>query len=210
MSNNIIGLSEDQKSAYPNGTGVYSQGRGVKFGEFTDNVVSGNSKNGIEDLGDLAISVFSNNYIGTNKYFDLNVDLGNAGNGFVPNVGSYGSYPVFTDNYFGNNGGYAIYRPNYSSSVTLKNNYIGITPDGSAMPNGKGGILWGALTLTLEDCKIGYNKGSGIVINTAGRNLIVKGGTVAYNKGNGIDISSDDTDNLTVENVIFDSKLPTT
>ena len=63
LSNNIIGLSEDQKSAYPNGTGVYSQGRGVKFGEFTDNVVSGNSKNGIEDLGDNAISVFANNYI---------------------------------------------------------------------------------------------------------------------------------------------------
>ena len=196
---------EDQKSEYPNGTGVYSAGRGVTIDEFTDNVVSGNRKNGIDDQGDLAIPVFSNNYIGTNKYFDQNVKLGNGENGFVPNSGAYGSYTVFSDNYFGNNGGYAIYRPNYSGSVTLKNNYIGITPDGNSMPNGKGGILWGALTLTLEDCKIGCNKGSGIIINSAGRNLIVKGGTVAYNKGNGIDISSEDTDNLTAENVTFDS-----
>ena len=205
VSNNIIGLWEDQKSEYPNGTGVYSAGRGVTIDEFTDNVVSGNRKNGIDDQGDLAIPVFSNNYIGTNKYFDQNVKLGNGENGFVPNSGAYGSYTVFSDNYFGNNGGYAIYRPNYSGSVTLKNNYIGITPDGNSMPNGKGGILWGALTLTLEDCKIGCNKGSGIIINSAGRNLIVKGGTVAYNKGNGIDISSEDTDNLTAENVTFDS-----
>ena len=205
LSNNIIGLSEDQKSAYPNGTGVNSLGRGAKFGEFTNNVVSGNRNNGIDDQGDNAISVFSNNYIGTNKYFDQDLKLGNAGNGFVPNSGAYGSYTVFSDNYFGNNGDYAIYCQNYSGSVTLKNNYIGITPDGTAMPNVKGGILWNALTLTLEDCKIGYNKGAGIIINASGRNLIVKGGSVVYNKGNGIDISSDDTDNLTVENVLFDS-----
>ncbi|MDD5995672.1 MAG: right-handed parallel beta-helix repeat-containing protein [Bacteroidales bacterium] len=209
LYNNIIGLSEDQKKTYPNGTGIQNSG---SVDTIQNNVISGNRKNGIECYSSRSeISLFTGNYIGTNKFFDQDPLLGNGEDGFVPSLQR--NLKVFSDNYFGNNGGYAINSSHFSgngltsiSNIILKNCYFGITPDGKPMPNRKGGINWAALMLILEDCHIGYNKGAGYEFSSAysGIKLNVKGGSIIHNEGNGIEISVDAC-NLKAENVTFDS-----
>ncbi len=205
--NNIIGLSEDQKKTYPNGTGIVNNG---SIDTIRNNVISGNRKNGVENQSARSDLYFTNNYIGTNKYFDQDPLLGNGEDGFIPN--SMRALKNFSDNYFGNNGGYGINSSHFygsgliSSTVIFKNCYFGITPDGKPMPNRKGGINCAASRLILEDCHIGYNKGAGYEFSSAysGINLDVKGGSIVHNEGNGIEFSVDAC-NLKAENVTFDS-----
>ncbi len=200
LTDNVIGLSKDQKSSLPNGLGILNSSI---IDTLTNNVISGNRKDGISDNSNSGIKLIKGNFIGTNKYLDKGTDLGNKGDGYIPG-GTYSSFKDFSNNYFGNNGGYGI-RTNGATnhSVTLKDCYFGVTPDGEAMPNGKGGINWGALHLTLQNCHVGYNDGIGIEYVRYGE-LVILGGEISYNKDEGISYVSIFS-NLQVRNATLDS-----
>ena len=202
FSNNIVGLSKDERTPNPNGVGVLTQGG---FENFTDNVISGNRKDGIIDNSRQAFGVFKGNYVGTNRYFDVGSEFGNGGNGFVTSNGAYGCIDEFSDNYFGNNREYGLYQESVSTTVTLSNSYFGVTPSGKSMPNGSGGLNFGPTTLTLDKCYISYNEGSGITYK--GMNLIVLGGEIAYNRGNGIDYVPFAPRSLEVQDVVFNGNM---
>ena len=199
FSNNIVGLSKDERTPNPNGVGVLTQGG---FENFTDNVISGNRKDGIIDNSRQAFGVFKGNYVGTNRYFDVGSEFGNGGNGFVTSGGAYGCIDEFSDNYFGNNGGYGLYKERVTTSITLSNSYFGVTPNGDPMPNGSGGLNFGPNDLTLDNCHISYNEGNGITYQ--GVNLIVSGGEIGHNKGYGIDYGLN-SNTLRVTNVTFNN-----
>lgn len=200
LTDNVIGLSKDQKSSLPNGLGILNSSI---IDTLSNNVISGNRKDGISDNSNSGIKYIRGNYVGTNKYFDKNPKLGNQKDGYVPG-GTYAAFNDFSNNYFGNNGGYGI-RTNGATnhSVTLKDCYFGVTPDGEAMPNGKGGINWGALHLTLQNCHVGYNDGIGIEYVRYGE-LVILGGEISYNKDEGISYVSIFS-NLQVRNATLDS-----
>lgn len=201
FSDNIIGLSADQKDINPNGYGIYSR---AGITNFVNNVVSGNKKDGIFDQSRIGIEYMTDNYIGTNKYFDENPMLGNIGNGYVPKSDPYGDIKDFSHNYFGNNGEYGIYLNTSSYHATFNECYFGITPDGRPMPNGKGGLKVGFYYLTLKDCHIGYNEGVGLEYTRSGGDLKVSGGKIVYNKKDGVLLDLN-TNYLEVADVIFDS-----
>lgn len=200
LTDNVIGLSKDQKSSLPNGLGILNSSI---IDTLSNNVISGNRKDGISDNSNSGIKYIRGNYVGTNKYFDKNPKLGNQKDGYVPG-GTYAAFNDFSNNYFGNNGGYGI-RTNGATnhSVTLKDCYFGVTPNGEAMPNGKGGINWGALHLTLQNCHVGYNDGIGIEYVRYGE-LVILGGEISYNKDEGISYVSIFS-NLQVRNATLDS-----
>ena len=198
ISNNVIGLTEDQKDVYSNDNGIYIQGSGVDI--LSGNVISGNLKDGINSsLKGSDIGVFMGNYIGTNKYFVSDPKFGNGANGYYPSSSS--SYPKFSRNYFGNNAENGI-KGSFSGTISFEDCYFGITPDGDPMPNGIDGLNVGSSNMTFKNCHVGYNEGSGI--NVTRGTVTVNGGEFIGNKEMGLSLLSGNP-NFTVEDAIFDS-----
>ncbi len=198
ISNNVIGLTEDQKDVFSNDNGIYIQGSGVDI--LSGNVISGNLKDGINSsLKGSDIGVFMGNYIGTNKYFVSDPKFGNGANGYYPSSSS--SYPKFSRNYFGNNAENGI-KGSFSGTISFEDCYFGITPDGDPMPNGIDGLNVGSSNMTFKNCHVGYNEGSGI--NVTRGTVTVNGGEFIGNKEMGLSLLSGNP-NFTVEDAIFDS-----
>ena len=198
ISNNVIGLTEDQKDVYSNDNGIYIQGSGVDI--LSGNVISGNLKDGINSsLKGSDIGVFMGNYIGTNKYFVSDPKFGNGANGYYPSSSS--SYPKFSRNYFGNNAENGI-KGSFSGTISFEDCYFGITPDGDPMPNRIDGLNVGSSNMTFKNCHVGYNEGSGI--NVTRGTVTVNGGEFIGNKEMGLSLLSGNP-NFTVEDAIFDS-----
>ena len=219
ISNNIIGLTADQKKTNPNGYGIYVLSSSVSIDSVKNNIISGNRLDGVRDFSYRGgINSFVGNYIGTNSFFDTDPSLGNGGNGFVRGIStdSYSLGGDVSNNYFGNNGGYGVLSVNtfgteryfFSGTTIMKDCYFGVSPDGSPMPNGKGGLKYGCETLTLKNCHIGYNEGSGLDYpREYGGDLTVEGGDFLYNKGNGIKYNESGSYSLflNVKKAVFDS-----
>lgn len=198
ISNNIIGLTEDQKNVLPNEVGVSIQGT---ISDFMNNVVSGNTKDGIYSNGkSYDIENFSGNYVGTNEFFDDDPMFGNGGNGYTP---GYRSAPKFSKNYFGNNGGSGI-KASYSG-IVFDDCYFGITPDGKPIPNGESGLSGSFSNTTFNNCHFGYNKKSGIYLQSG--NITINGGEFVKNEVDGISFLS--TGDFSVKDASFDSNTNT-
>lgn len=198
ISNNIIGLTEDQKNVLPNEVGVSIQGT---ISDFMNNVVSGNTKDGIYSNGkSYDIENFSGNYIGTNEFFDDDPMFGNGGNGYTP---GYRSAPKFSKNYFGNNGGSGI-KASYSG-IVFDDCYFGITPDGKPIPNGESGLSGSFSNTTFNNCHFGYNKKSGIYLQSG--NITINGGEFVKNEVDGISFLS--IGDFSVKDASFDSNTNT-
>ncbi|MBO4735274.1 MAG: right-handed parallel beta-helix repeat-containing protein, partial [Paludibacteraceae bacterium] len=219
ISNNIIGLTADQKKPNPNGYGIYVLASSVSIDSVKNNIISGNRLDGVRDFANRGgMRNFVGNYVGTNIFFDTDPSLGNGGNGFVRGEDSdlISLEGEVSNNYFGNNGGYGVLSMNtlgsekyfFYGTTTMKNCYFGVTPDGSPMPNGKGGLKYGCETLTLKNCHIGYNEGSGLDYpRENGGNLTIEGGSFIYNKKNGIIYNGTKSSSLylNVKKAVFDS-----
>lgn len=165
LKNNIIGLSADASSKKGNGIGVFVCADSICI---DGNIISGNKGVGVDFNQKGSYCEIKNNYIGTNKSFE---DLGNGGSGInLVYDGAYYSASMNPSslkeaNYIGYNEGNGVVAYSYSSEI--RNNYIGVTPDGRPMPNGKYGIYVedGHGTLRINNNHIGYNEEGDIYSN---------------------------------------------
>lgn len=157
LKNNIIGLSADASAKKGNGTGVFVRADSICI---DGNIISGNKGLGVDFNQKGAFCEIKNNYIGTNKSFE---DVGNGGSGInLVYDGAYYSASMNPSslkeaNYIGFNGENGVIAYTYSSEIS--NNYIGVTPDGRPMPNGKYGIYVndGHGLLNIKYNHLGYN-----------------------------------------------------
>lgn len=184
VENNILGLSPDGTRVVPN----LKHGLDINYGSssnvYQNNVSSGNADTGIEISHTTGTrdNLIKNNYIGTN----VTGTGGPAsfGNGFVGmTIEDGASFNTVVDNVVGNNakGGIQINYGAYSTDNHLYNNRVGISLNGTPIPNGDYGFL----------------------INGV-HNLIGPDNIVAYNAHAGIRIIEDDKDNNTfTQNSIF-------
>ncbi len=137
LENNIIGLTRNADERYPNKVGVYACA-----GNFTakDNIVAGNDSIGIHFFTVYNNIELSGNYIGTNRKFE---DFGNGSTGIVLLTECASSLDMApknleSANYIGYNGGDGVHTGQgdlHALGSTIRNNYIGVTPDGHPMPN---------------------------------------------------------------------------
>ncbi len=157
LRNNIIGLNADATDKYGNGTGVFVKADSIYI---DGNIISGNKGLGVEFNSKGQICEIKNNYIGTNKFYE---NLGNGGSG-INLVYKGASYSASMNpsslkeaNYIGFNGEDGVVAYSYGSEIS--NNYIGVTPDGRPMPNGKYGInvIDGRATININNNHLGYN-----------------------------------------------------
>ena len=197
FSNNIVGLSQDQRTPNPNGIGVHITGM-ASIDQFTDNIISGNTGDGIYDESRGGIEIFTGNYVGTNKYFDAGYYFGNE-HGIV--ISNQGDFTDFSHNYFGNNHSSAIYSGAANYPLVLNDCYIGVSPDGKNIGNNEG-IETGAIRLTLNNCHVSYNSNSGIIYEN--RSLTISGGEISHNGHYAINMNSGDFEpDIDVKNVVF-------
>lgn len=143
LIDNHIGVGPDGK-AYGNGMGVYANAD--KF-IAKNNVISGNKGDGIK-MSTVNSVVLEGNYIGTDESYN---DLGNDGCGVnLKNSGGVGlsmSPASFDDaNVIGFNGGDGVIVCPGSSTqdAIISHNYIGVTKEGTPIPNKGYGINAGS------------------------------------------------------------------
>ncbi len=185
IKNNIFGLSADQKSAKPNKIGIHIGGTSSgSSGEHElrihNNVISGNSENGILAAGAFAnnsYGLITKNLIGTNKYGE---DFGNGANGIFTEIPA-GSLYIGTNGldsanvivYNHENGVSAINR----NPLNVRANYIGMSSDLKPMPNQGSGVYTGVAAY-ISNCYIGFNKKDGVEVVA-----LTDGGYTTYGRG---------------------------
>lgn len=188
--NNIIGLDPSGTKRLSNrvhGVDInlmssYSTVGGTQPGE--RNVISGNSGEGVEISHNVATvqNKVVGNFIGTDA-------TGNAAPDFASNYASGVQLEdgvtnnVVTGNVIGNSGLRGVYVQGfYTSGNNLYDNWIGVSPEGTTIPNKEAGIL------------VDYH---------ASKSRIGPGNTIANNAA-GVRISSEDVDSHTItRNSIF-------
>ena len=201
IRNNIVGLSPDGTRRLTNRThGVdIDQGATLNIvggtGALQRNVLSGNSVDGVEvpHLTTTIGNQIVGNYIGT----DL---TGNAGPAYARNSdhgvhvddGSTGT--IITDNVVGNNGpgGGIQVEGNLTTLTAIARNRVGISLDGTAIPNAGPGIsvIFHATRTTIGPGNVVANHVDGIVIGPEAdvdRNTITRN-SIYGNSGLGIDV----------------------
>jgi parallel beta-helix repeat protein len=146
VTNNFIGTLNGT-TAVANGDGIYVTGAA----NISNNLISGNTVNGIHIFGDDGGSFTDNNTIGLNA---AGGKLGN-GTGIFNEFSTIGT--ISSNTISGNtNGGIVL---EYSANLTIDSNTIG-----EAVPNGKGiDVLCGGYVL-IEDNTVSNNKAEGVVL----------------------------------------------
>ncbi len=126
-----------------------------------DNIIAGNDSIGISLQ--TATNQFRRNYIGTDKDFN---DLGNGSDGLFIGGRCSVIFPSSLDsaNFIGFNKGYGIYSQGNMTACNASFNYIGVTPQGDPMPNGKYGVYLetSRSSQTLKGNVIGFNGAGGV------------------------------------------------
>ena len=186
IENCIIGLTPDQKHPMPNGIGIMGETRYNNLDTLKNNVISGNRYDGIVIGNRAHVRVFEGNLVGTNKYFDLNSDLGNGGSGLVMTGNS--SVNFFFNNYFVNNKEYGV-RNSTNSSLTINSSYFGVDKSANPMPNKLAGIYTDVYSeLNLKNCSIS-NNGDGIKRETVIGQTTLDSCVFDNNSGFGVSIN---------------------
>jgi hypothetical protein len=159
LKNNRIGVDGKGNAAGNRiGVNVYSNTTGSII---EDNIIAGNDSTGIIINGGTT-NVIKGNYIGTDKDFN---NLGNGSDGLFIGGRCSVTFQSSLDsaNYIGFNKKHGI----YSQAMTLGNvsfNYIGVTPQGDPMPNGKYGVYLETSRsyTTIKGNLIGFNGEGGV------------------------------------------------
>lgn len=191
ICDNIIGLTKDQKQPMPNGTGIERGKYGL--GDIINNVIAGNKKYGVlKGTGSSysGSSTFTGNYIGTNKYLEVNPLLGNGDDGVR---GSY--FTKFSNNYFMNNRGAGISAINYTSEP-IENCVFS--------NNGKQGVLFDINSYNggFVNCQFNDNGEEGCLITTGGGSITFNSCQFSNNGSYGI---KEQTYAITLSNNLFDA-----
>jgi hypothetical protein len=222
IRNNRIGTNADGTSALPNGgaanltfagdgINLYDAFNGAQIGGVNaneGNLISGNARHGIFLTG--SSSVIQGNRIGTNAAGTA--AIGNSGDGIrFANVifALVGGSSASARNLISGNLGNGIGLVSFSSSNSVKGNYIGTDASGSvALPNGLDGIFIDSAGNDLgglaagEGNLISGNGGHGIQINGASaNNNKLLGNFISGNGGDGVAILSG-TGNQILSNLI--------
>ena len=159
LKNNRIGIDAKGNVA-GNRIGVILYSNAVNL-IIEDNIIAGNDSIGISIQG--GTSSFRRNYIGTDKDFN---DLGNGSDGLFIGGRCSVIFPSSLDsaNYIGFNKGYGIYSQGNMTACNASFNYIGVTPQGDPMPNGKYGVYLetSRSSQTLKGNVIGFNGAGGV------------------------------------------------
>ncbi|MEM9132633.1 MAG: hypothetical protein AAGE88_09845 [Actinomycetota bacterium] len=210
IQNNIVGLAPDGVTPLPNA----KHGIDVNFGAARTivgglgsgegNLVSANLDSGIEvshnpldnqgSLRLMATQVLGNR-VGTyadGESFDVAIENYNTGVYIEDGVND----TVVEGNIIGNNGKGGVRVLNGGSNgvttgTVIRNNWIGVSPSGVAMPNGQVGVSVESSTTTVGPGNvIGYNAGPGVFSSEfdALSNTVTQNAMVA-NTGLGIDLS---------------------
>jgi CSLREA domain-containing protein len=182
IAGNYIGTNAAGDTAIPNTTDGVCIGGGADdttigsnqdgvYDAYETNFISGNAQNGVEINAGSASTITNivDNRIGTSAEGYMAVP--NGGDGIRI---SGGNITYATGNVVGWNGSDGMdFRG--SDDGVINGNYIGISPDGDAIPNAGNGFLFGsgAATYNIGDNSIAYNTQSGIYMDTgAGSNVV--------------------------------------
>ncbi|MBR5696326.1 MAG: right-handed parallel beta-helix repeat-containing protein, partial [Paludibacteraceae bacterium] len=124
------------------------------------NTIAGNDSIGIYINGRTDLK---GNYIGTDRNFN---NLGNGSDGLFIGGRCVVTFPSSLDsaNYIGFNKGHGIYCQGNMTACDASFNYIGVTPQGDPMPNGKYGVYLetSRSDQTLKGNVIGFNGAGGV------------------------------------------------
>lgn len=159
LKNNRIGV-DAKGNAAGNRMGVilYSE---VRNPIIEDNIIAGNDSIGIVING--GTNLVKGNYIGTDKDFN---NLGNGSDGLFIGSRCSVTFPSSLDsaNYIGFNKRHGIYSQGNMTTCNASFNYIGVTPQGDPMPNGKYGVYLenSRSTQTIKGNLIGFNEEGGV------------------------------------------------
>ena len=219
IRDNVIGLNLAEDAALPNGDGSATSGGIVcksspqsGSGQTTvveENRIAGNSGQGIRITSGCFDWQITDNFIGTNGSFASG--LGNEFDGVAiqssPGLFS-GEDPVFVDeNVIASNGeptGGGDGIDVRGESHILTDNFIGVAPDGSALPNAQTGIRIDGTTGTSVDLvKVGTtftnlgNDSTGTHPTPAG-----SGNVIGFHTGSGVYVEGDASGLLIVENYV--------
>jgi hypothetical protein len=186
IQGNFIGTNAAGTVALPNQNGIAAVG--APHTSILDNLISGNSKDGVilDDEGTIR-----GNKIGTDVTGDA--ALGNGAEGII----SEGSNLVIEDNVISANGGVGLSFQVNASDYVIRANKIGTSADGTGdLGNGGAGIeLFEAPqgftiggTGAGDGNVIAFNGGPGVSVETATHNSIL-GNSIFSNAGLGIDLS---------------------
>jgi hypothetical protein len=115
---------------------------------------------------------------------------GNKGNGILIDAGAPNTLvggASTEGNVISDNGNWGIDAQVAGAGTTVRNNKIGKTIGGGALPNKKGGTLMGGSASTIMENEIWYNAGSAVVI-AAGTGHLIQDNSFNANTGSGVDI----------------------
>lgn len=199
LKNNRIGI-DDNGNVAGNRIGVYLSYSSNNIVE--GNIIAGNDSIGLL-LGSTGSTTIKGNYIGTDKNFR---DLGNKWDGIYIDGDQTVTFPSSLDsaNYIGFNKGHGVCLNYGRRGFDLTYNYIGVSPQGTPMPNGKYGIYMKNPTSSTKTTKgnvIGFNGEGGIFISDYSNNNITENlffGT----KGSAITKSNNVFVNLSVPSIV--------
>lgn len=168
VQNNFVGTAADGETAVPNGgIGIRLSGENPNSWTFAGNVISGNGGGGIE-LQDSTGHVIRGNRIGVTM---SGAPLGNGGDGILKSAArgplTIGGSAVGDGNIIGANAGHGISIGLLGdrTPADIFGNYVGVTDDGSSVPNGLSGVYINAQRVKVG----GVNAGEGNVIAGNGR-----------------------------------------
>ena len=161
IKNNRIGIDANG-NVKGNGIGIIVKNQSSSTIE--NNIVAGNDSIGIFINGVEGAFHIKGNYIGTDKDFN---NLGNGSDGlFVGERCTDVTFPSVLDsaNYIGFNKGNGINSQDTMTACNASFNFIGVTPQGDPMPNGKYGIyiVTSRHDHNLKGNLIGYNEKGGV------------------------------------------------
>ena len=194
IENNIIGLTKDQKQAMPNRIGINS-GKYKSIGIILNNVISGNKEAGVF-WGGHSFSTFKNNYVGTNRYLDMNPSFGNGGDGLHIEA-TISKDQEFSNNHIMNNGGAGLY-------VNVVN---GTIENCSFSNNKKEGVrVTGSFSGVFKKCNFEGNEKEGLYSDASGSTYVVDSCDFSRNGTYGLYMSQC---NFDLTNSTFDSNKGT-
>lgn len=195
ISDNIIGLTKDQKQPMPNSIGIEAHGYGP--GLIINNVISGNKYHGISvacGSGAGGGDSLGGNYIGTNKYLDVDPLLGNGGDGVYESC-----FEAISNNYFMNNRGAGMSGRPVDSYRGLKNCVFSNNGTQGLLMNG--GYPYGG---AIVNCQFNDNGEEGILvdIDSRGGSIAIESCQFSRNGSYGI---KEQGNTITISNTLFDA-----
>ncbi len=194
ITNNIIGLTKDQKKPMPNNIGIKAES-GTSHSVVSNNIISGNKTYGVYFPAGTATSStygdFIGNYVGTNEYLDVNPDLGNGVAGAFLGVSHTGN--KVSDNYFINNHGCGLYSKDFDCDL-----------DNCMFSNNEGpGLVFQFRTVSkIVGCKFLSNKDEGVKIYSYNGNITFDDCEFKNNSSYGLRSGAN---TINVSNSTFDS-----